>query len=248
MADSRISQFRAAMAKLIGLRATATVPSPTVDPQYAVERVRSPSSERVAPPRVDPEFARERVCQALSPAPDVSRPPPIDPRFAREDIRRPLGQEERKPRRRKPAATGKRLSDDETWELFAATIDPYQLEAIVLTAYRRLGFLTKDTAKSGDHGLDGVLFRDPEPPIGIQVKRWRCAVGGPVIREFVGSLAVNGLSKGLFLTTGKVSVNARRYAKLGNVTIVDGLAVRELLMVHARAEVLASVGGAGARP
>ena len=45
---------------------------------------------------------------------------------------------------------------------------------------------------------------------------------------------LNGLSRGHFITTGVVSSTARRYAEQGGVTVIDGDAVRDLLLVHAR--------------
>ena len=61
--------------------------------------------------------------------------------------------------------------------------------------------------QSGDEGIDGIIREDKLgfSLIYIQAKRWDCdkAVGRPEIQKFVGALAGQGASKGLFITTAK---------------------------------------------
>lgn len=138
------------------------------------------------------------------------------------------------------AARSRRRSRPEgelaVWQAFVEAVDPYDLERIVLVAYERQGFHVRATPGSGDDGLDGVLFRD-STAIGIQVKRYRQPVGGPQMRDFVGTLSLHDLKHGIFLTTGRVGPKARRFAAKARIAIVEGEDMRALLMTHARTDV-----------
>jgi restriction endonuclease Mrr len=113
--------------------------------------------------------------------------------------------------------------------VFIATVNPYELEGIVLEAYSKQGFHTQATPPSNDDGLDGILFRG-STAIGVQVKRHRYPVGSETMRNFIGTLAVHDLAVGVFMTTGAVSPKARRFAEKARVTIVEGDVFRALLL------------------
>jgi restriction system protein len=128
--------------------------------------------------------------------------------------------------------------------LFVASVNPYDLERIVLAAYRKQGFHTKETPASGDDGLDGVLYLG-SLAIGIQVKRYKDAVGSETMRNFIGTLAVHDMVEGVFMTTSTVRPKARRFAEKARVTIVEGSAFRALLLDNVRDEVLRVANGSG---
>lgn len=66
---------------------------------------------------------------------------------------------------------------------------------------------------SGDEGIDGVISEDRLglDTIYIQAKRWEGTVGRPEIQKFVGALHGKRARKGVFLTTGVFSAEARDY-------------------------------------
>ena len=71
----------------------------------------------------------------------------------------------------------------------------------------------------------------------IQAKRWDCdkTVGRPEIQKFVGALAGQGASKGLFITTAKFTKEARQYAEKQHTTkvvLVDGTALAKLMIEY----------------
>ena len=93
--------------------------------------------------------------------------------------------------------------------------------------------------KSGDEGIDGIIREDKLgfSLIHIQAKRWdrNTSIGRPEIQKFVGALAGQGASKGLFITTAQFTNEAREYAKKQHTTkvvLVDGEALANLMIEY----------------
>lgn len=98
-------------------------------------------------------------------------------------------------------------------------------------AARRLG-------RSGDAGLDGVIWEDRLglDLIYVQAKRWKddLTVSRPDVQGFVGALQGARAEKGVFITASTFSADAQRYA--GNVSprviLIDGPTLAELMIDH----------------
>lgn len=79
---------------------------------------------------------------------------------------------------------------------------------------------------SGDEGIDGVISEDRLglETIYIQAKRWEGTVGRPEIQKFVGALHGKRARKGVFLTTGAFTSDARDYITRidPRVVLIDG--------------------------
>ena len=91
--------------------------------------------------------------------------------------------------------------------------------------------------QTGDEGIDGIIREDKLGfnLIYIQAKRWECdrTVGRPEIQKFVGALAGQGATKGLFITTAKFTKEARQYAEKQHTTkivLVDGITLAKLMI------------------
>lgn len=88
----------------------------------------------------------------------------------------------------------------------------------------------KDAGKAigqvGDEGLDGIIKEDMLglDAIYLQAKRWEGTVGRPEIQKFVGALSGKKAKKGVFITTGKFSDDAKTYADRidHRVILIDG--------------------------
>ena len=95
------------------------------------------------------------------------------------------------------------------------------------------------TRFTGDGGIDGVIREDKLgfSQILIQAKRWSSdnPVTSPEIQKFVGALVQNGATKGLFVTTGRFTDNARESVKNNpgpKVVLVDGKQLAKLMIEH----------------
>lgn len=71
----------------------------------------------------------------------------------------------------------------------------------------------------------------------IQAKRWdrSSTVGRPELQKFVGALAGQGASKGLFITTAQFTKEAMEYANKQHTTkiiLIDGLSLAELMIEY----------------
>ena len=93
--------------------------------------------------------------------------------------------------------------------------------------------------QTGDEGIDGVIREDKLgfSLIYIQAKRWDCdkTVGRPELQKFVGALAGQGASKGLFITTAKFTKEAYQYAEKQHTTkvvLVDGTTLAKLMIEY----------------
>ncbi|MCW5599275.1 MAG: restriction endonuclease [Nitrosomonas sp.] len=94
----------------------------------------------------------------------------------------------------------------------------------------------KAIGRSGDEGIDGIISEDRLglEAIYIQAKRWAGSVGRPEIQKFVGALHGKRARKGVFLTTGKFSQDARDYVSQidPRVVLIDGAQLSEYMIEH----------------
>ena len=119
-------------------------------------------------------------------------------------------------------------------------VRPSRFEELVVELLLKMGYGgTQEDAgrvvgKSGDGGIDGIINEDRLglDVIYIQAKRWEADVGRPEIQKFVGALAGNKASKGVFITSSGFSKGATDYASQVNhrVVLIDGPMLAELMM------------------
>jgi restriction system protein len=93
--------------------------------------------------------------------------------------------------------------------------------------------------KSGDEGIDGRINQDPLGLDQICVQAKRYAVDRPVdrvaIQAFIGSLAGQGVTKGIFITTSYFKGTAEEFVTRGSSTkivLVDGEQLIDLMLRH----------------
>ena len=120
---------------------------------------------------------------------------------------------------------------------------PDFFERLVVNLLQRIGYggtvedAAKVIGKTGDEGIDGIIKEDKLGfnMIYIQAKRWDIdrTIGRPEIQRFVGALAGQGASKGLFITTAKFSQQAYEYVKKQHTTkvvLVDGMTLAKFMI------------------
>jgi restriction system protein len=92
----------------------------------------------------------------------------------------------------------------------------------------------KSVGQSGDEGIDGIIKEDRLglDTIYLQAKRWDGTVGRPEIQKFVGALQGKRAKKGVFITTGRFSDDAVKYAESidPKVILIDGKTLCELMI------------------
>mgnify|MGYP000886314666 CR=1 FL=1 len=92
----------------------------------------------------------------------------------------------------------------------------------------------KAVGRSGDGGIDGIINEDRLglDAIYLQAKRWEGVVGRPEIMRFVGALAGQRATKGVFITTSRFTQEAKEYASNSQykVVLMDGERLADLMI------------------
>lgn len=135
------------------------------------------------------------------------------------------------------------LIDDVLTEVMKQT--PVFFEQMVVTLLTKMGYggslknAGTVTKVSGDEGIDGIIREDKLGfnLIYIQAKRWdrNSTVGRPEIQKFVGALAGQGATRGLFITTAQFTKEAIEYAHKQHTTkiiLIDGASLAELMIEY----------------
>lgn len=114
-------------------------------------------------------------------------------------------------------------------------LEPSAFERLAQRLLREAGFRNVEvTGRSGDRGIDGVGVYRPSLvsfPIYFQCKKWAGTVGSSEVRDFRGAMVGRG-EKGLLITTGTFSAEARREATRDGappVDLIDGPDLCDLL-------------------
>jgi len=121
-------------------------------------------------------------------------------------------------------------------------MDPLRFEKVVLDVLVAMGYggsladRASLTARSGDHGIDGIIKEDKLglDVVVVQAKQWNGQVGEKEIREFAGALERHRARKGVFITTASFSSPARTYVTMieKRIVLIDGLELAELMLNH----------------
>ena len=91
------------------------------------------------------------------------------------------------------------------------------------------------TKKSGDGGIDGIIYGDKLglEKIAYQAKRWSATVGREPVAQFATDFGLAGCAKGVFITTSKFSTPALEIAKQKrDLVLIDGDKLADLMYEH----------------
>ncbi|MGL5692739.1 MAG: restriction endonuclease, partial [Peptostreptococcaceae bacterium] len=104
-------------------------------------------------------------------------------------------------------------------------VDPYELEDLVCTLFRNMGYEVKNPKKSHDGGIDCELYNS-DPILGGkvigQVKRYKKNIDIPKLREFESVLRNSDAMKGIFISTSNFSLQCKVFAQNNNITLING--------------------------
>jgi restriction system protein len=111
-------------------------------------------------------------------------------------------------------------------------------ELLVGEAYRRKGYEVEEVGGGGaDGGIDLKLSRGGGTTI-VQCKQWKAwKVGVKSIREFYGVLMSERAGRGIFVTSGVFTNEAREFAEGKPLELIDGEALVQLVRPSAGGEV-----------
>lgn len=119
---------------------------------------------------------------------------------------------------------------------------PYFFEKVVVQLLRAMGYGGTGgrglvTPKSGDGGVDGVIYEDKLglDIVCVQAKRWEGTVGRKTVQEFVGSMDFYRSRKGVIFTTSNFSKDAKEYVDRiegKKVVLIDGDELTRLMIDH----------------
>ncbi len=120
------------------------------------------------------------------------------------------------------------------------TMSPEFFEQLVVDLLVAMGYggsrseAGQRVGQSGDGGIDGIINEDRLglDVVYIQAKRWNASVGAPTVREFSGSLDMQGARKGVLITTGIFTKDAIDTADRlqKKIVLIDGERLTQLMI------------------
>jgi restriction system protein len=125
----------------------------------------------------------------------------------------------------------RRLLDRQTGATSIRDLPWREFERLVCEAYRRKGYVAQGVGTaSADGGVDIELSR-PGDKVVVQCKQWRAyTVGVTTVRELLGIVVSTGATKGIVVTSGRFTREARRFAEQNpQVELVDGPQLARLI-------------------
>lgn len=121
-------------------------------------------------------------------------------------------------------------------------MQPCIFELLIIKLMIKMGYggsreeAGKAVGRSGDGGIDGIINEDRLglDAIYLQAKRWEGVVGRPEIMKFVGALAGQRATKGVFITTSWFTQDAKDYALSSQykVVLIGGERLADLMIEH----------------
>jgi len=99
-------------------------------------------------------------------------------------------------------------------------MDPIAFEKYVGSLFARQGYRVEDTQASADEGID-LIVRQGRRMAVVQCKRYQGSVGQPVVRDLYGVMLHTKANEAYLVTTGSVTLAARRWAEGKPIHLVD---------------------------
>jgi HJR/Mrr/RecB family endonuclease len=102
------------------------------------------------------------------------------------------------------------------------SIDWFQFEQLVALVYRKQGYaVSRRGGANPDGGIDLVIEKNGTRTA-VQCKHWKTwNVGVKAVREFLGALTDAGIQRGLFITLGGYTGDAKRLADKHGIEVVN---------------------------
>lgn len=108
-------------------------------------------------------------------------------------------------------------------------LSPLKFEELIAAYFRQYGYRVRHTGRSGDHGVDLVVYTPENGKWIVQCKRWKGSVGEPLVRELYGAMFHEGASKAFLMTTGTFTQAAEAWAHGKPIILYDGEGLVKLI-------------------
>jgi restriction system protein len=101
---------------------------------------------------------------------------------------------------------------------------------LVALVYRKFGYaVTRRGGANPDDGIDLVIEKDGQRSA-VQCKQWKTwNVGVRAVREFLGALTDAGISKGIFITLGGYTAEAKQLAEKHGIEMVNEVGLTKMI-------------------
>jgi restriction system protein len=113
-------------------------------------------------------------------------------------------------------------------------LTPDEFEELVAIFFRSFNYRARRVGKTGDHGVDLVVYTKNQGKWIVQCKRYRSTVGEPVVRDFYGAMHHEAASRGFIMTTGSFTPQAMEWVRGKPITLCDGPRLVKLLRASRR--------------
>ena len=116
-----------------------------------------------------------------------------------------------------------------------------RFELVCCKYYEAAGFVTSAVPFGADGGIDIKLFRgDATAPVAlVQCKAWNSGpVGVAIVRELLGVITAEQVTRGILITTGSFSPDAVTFGEANRIQLLDGAAfLNKILALPSAAQV-----------
>lgn len=121
--------------------------------------------------------------------------------------------------------TGKPTVSPERWSIeLLDALEWKRFEMVCAKYFEMQGFKSRTNLSGADGGVDIHLFADgsDRPDSVVQCKAWTRKVRINMVRELLGVMSAGGWTKGIFITTGDYTREARDFAEGNGISLIDG--------------------------
>lgn len=105
-----------------------------------------------------------------------------------------------------------------------------EFEELVAEAYRRKGYQVLENIMGGADGGVDIRLKRGDDRVLVQCKHWKSyKVGVKVVRELYGVMAAERATRGIVITSGVFTGEARSFAQGKSVELVDGIELAQMV-------------------
>ena len=101
------------------------------------------------------------------------------------------------------------------------SLNGYEFEKSLSEVYKANGYKTCVTSKSGDGGVDIVVWNKDTTKIYIQCKAFKGKAGVSIVRELYGVMVNDKVEQGIVACLGGFTSGAHEFAKNKNISLID---------------------------